>query len=224
MSQKYVTVIPVWGDMRRGWSPYYNPAEVSLDYVEGRLRAAATDGNCVAIVQHFRSGGGEQFGAPELGRLVAQIAKSKPIYAYTDSIMASAAIYVGAASTAIYCSPSSLLGSVGVMREHVDPMRNLQNEGIDYSVIRAGVHKGRELPGQMTPEYKAHLQGMTDAMHADFKTWIMAHRKVDNAHLEGQIFSGAQAVAIGLADGLVDSITDLLSLITIPQETTNVPQ
>lgn len=221
MSQKYMSVIRIWGDMYRGYQPYYNPNAAVLDYAEAQLRFALSDGNCTAIILHWRTGGGEQFGAQEFAKLVAAATSIKPVYSYTDTMLASAGYYGASGSTAIFCAPSAMVGSVGVFRELIDTMRNLKNQGIDYEVLRSGEHKARELPGQMTDAYKAHLNTMNKMMHDQFIGFVQARRTVATENLQGQIFLGTQAVVLGLVDGIVDCITDLINILTKQQEMAN---
>lgn len=218
MSQMYVSVIRIWGDMYRGYQPWYDPSAAILDYAESQLRAAIADGNCSAVILHWRSGGGEQFGAQEFARLVASCAEVKPIYSYTDTLLASAAYYGACGASAIFAAPSALVGSVGVFRELIDTSRSMANAGIDYEVLRAGEHKARELPGQMTDAYKAQLQEINNLMHKQFIEFVRSRRTVAEEHLQGQIYLGQQAVSIGLIDGLVNCITDFVNLITTQQE------
>ncbi len=218
MSQKYVGIIRIWGDMCRGYQPWYDPSLAVLDAAEYQLRSALTDENCSAIILHWRSGGGEQFGAQEFARLVASATAVKPVYSYTDTILASAAYYGASGATAIFAAPSALVGSVGVYRELMDPQRSMANAGIDYEVLRSGEHKARDLPGQMTDAYKAHLQSMNTLMHQQFVAFVRERRPVAEEHLQGQIYLGQQAAQIGMVDGLVDSITDFVNLITTQQE------
>lgn len=62
----------------------------------------------------------------------------------------------------------------------------------------------------LQPEDRAMFQAQVDRTHAQFKAAVTANTKIDDQYLQGQVFDGDQAVEIGLADGLVDCIGDLI--------------
>jgi ClpP class serine protease len=74
-----------------------------------------------AIVIQIDSPGGNVAGTPEVARKIYEArGKGKAIIAQADSLMASAAYYIGAAADEIVATPSSEVGSIGVYAVHED--------------------------------------------------------------------------------------------------------
>jgi protease-4 len=161
-----------------------------------------------AVLLHIRSGGGYVTRVPEMARLIDKVSEQKPVLAYTDTYMASAAYWLGVSADRIYAAPSSCIGSVGAYVETYDFEKYYINQGIEHNVFRAGERKARMLDGQLDDREKAELQAELNETHSEFKAHILARRKIEAQHLEGQAFSGAKALEHGFIDGLADTFHD----------------
>jgi signal peptide peptidase SppA len=194
-------------------------SRVSIDLFTWELMGAMADSTIDGIVLFFRSGGGTSVGTPETYRLVERCATLKPIVSYTDYAMCSAAYYIGCAAKAIYASPTAILGSVGVYAEHYDYEELYKKQGIEHFVFRAGERKARTLDGQIDDAEKQSIQDSVNKLHKDFVAAVQYHRpNVSDENLQGQCFDGTAATENSLADGLFDSIEELIySLITTNQ-------
>jgi serine protease SohB len=180
----------------------------SLDYFMRDLRntAALVD----AVILHIRSYGGEVTGVAEASRLVASIAVTKPVITYADEGLCSAAYWVAAPSTGIFCAPSAILGSVGCYAEHYDFEEFYKSQGIAHELFRSGERKARTVDGQIDEEERASIQAEVERIHAEFKATVLAHRpNIAEDLLQGQCFDGTTAVQNGFADNLFDSLADL---------------
>jgi len=186
-----------------------------LDYLEYELRqeyASGSDG----IVLFIRSHGGHVTKVPETATLIERISQEKPVFAYTDDTMASAAYWLGASADRIYAAPSARVGSVGAFIEMLDLSKLYINEGIEHIVLRSGGDKARiGVDGQMREQDKAELQAQLDKLHSQFKSHVLRHRKINAEHLEGKIYDGAEALKFGFIDGFADSIYDFLEQLNI---------
>jgi len=182
----------------------------SLDYLEAELRAAYS-GDCDAIVLAIRSPGGYAYKLPEMAKLIDRIAQDKPVFAYTDTVMASAAYWIGACADRVYMAPSAIVGSVGVYSELFDFSKYYEKQGIEYMLFRAGEDKARiGFDGQMRDSDKAELQADAEETWKEFKSCVLAHRKINGAYLQGKVYSGNEALKLGFVDGFFDSIYDLV--------------
>ncbi|MDR2554148.1 MAG: S49 family peptidase [Fibromonadaceae bacterium] len=182
----------------------------SLDYLEAELRNAFAS-DCDAVVLAIRSYGGYSYKLPEMSRLIDKVAKDKPVFAYTDTVMASAAYWIGACADRVYIAPSAIVGAVGAYSELYDFSKYYEKQGIEYMLFRAGEDKARiGFDGQMRDTDKAELQTDVEESWKEFKSCILAHRKIDDAHLQGKVFSGDKALKLGFVDGFFDSIYDLV--------------
>jgi signal peptide peptidase SppA len=186
----------------------------SLDNLEYLLRVAECSPDD-AILLHIRSSGGYAYKVAETARLIERVAERKPIVAYTDVMIASAAYWLASSCDRIYAAPSANIGSVGVYAEHFDNEQFYKNHGIEHRVLRSdkSPRKARTLDGQIDEQEIARMQAEVNATHEQFIAHVMKHRPVSMEHLNGEIYGAGDALAIGLIDGLADSASELKILL-----------
>jgi protease-4 len=204
-------IIPVHGVITRHASDI--PASscgCGLDKVSDMIKVALADDAIENLVFDFRTPGGGVTGVSETGSWIAAIQR-KTTVAYTDSECCSAGLWLAAQCQQFYCAPSASVGSIGVWTAYGDISRQLANEGVNIQAISAGKHK---LLGAywkpLTDEEKKMLQADVDRIFVQFKEAVNSRREIDPKWMEGQIFDGQQACEIGLCDGLVDDIGELI--------------
>ena len=167
------------------------------------VETLAADGAVRGMVLAFDSPGGTVTGVPELAATIRQARDVKPVVAFTDSMMASAAYWAGSQAYTIMATESAVLGSIGVYLPVLDSSRQAEMMGLKQEVIQAGRFKGAGVPGtSLTSEQREELQGKVNYLHDQFRAGVRSGRGIAIAdeHMEGQDFFGKQAVAIGMAD------------------------
>ena len=159
-----------------------------------------------AVVIDIESPGGTVSGVPEAADMVAQVAKEKPVIAYTDGLMASAAYWIGSGATLLYASPSALVGSIGVYSAYLDETRAYEAEGVKVELIKAegSPLKGAGVPGTaLTADQRAELQAQADHLYAMFSNFVRAHRVgVVPSAMNGGTHFANKALGVGLVDKL----------------------
>jgi len=185
-----------------------------LDDLEYLLKVAASSSDDV-LVLNIRSPGGSIYKVPETARLIERVAMQKPVFAYTDVMIASAAYWLAASCNKIYAAPSADIGSIGVFAETYDYEQCYKLNGIDHKVFRAekSPRKARLLDGQMDEQEAAKIQSEVNAWHDKFVAHVQKHRSVSTDCMQGDSYNGGEAFALGLIDGLADSFDDLKILI-----------
>jgi len=141
----------------------------------------------------------------EIHRLKAM--HGKKVYAVVEETCASAAYYIAAAADNIYVDKASLVGSIGVLMDGFGFTGLMDKLGIERRLMTAGENKAMLDPFSPQDEsQKAYIQSMLAEIHQQF---IEVVRKGRGDRLEsnpdifsGLVWSGQQAVALGLADGL----------------------
>lgn len=187
---------------------------LDLDMLLDEVEEAVEDPSVSEIVMLFNSPGGTVVGTPEAAEYLSKLNEKKSIFAYTDTLMASAAYYLGSQCTAIYCSPSSTVGSVGVYAVYLDESIAIANAGVKVNAISAGKYKTMGAPWKvMTDEERSILQAEVDQIHTDFKSAVKSKRDIKDEYLEGQVFNGVQAVEHGFADGNISSLKEMIEFI-----------
>lgn len=217
-----ILVVPVHGVCARYLSAMETDCGgLDLNDTEATLRAAREDPRVQGIVLHFNSPGGTVTGIPELASLIRTISETKPIIAFTDAQCCSAAYWLASACDSIVVTPTADVGSIGVYSALVDESAAWAQEGYKLELMKAGKHKAMGIPGlPLAPEDRALIQAEVDSIYAMFTADVVANRARNGAQvaeetMQGQTFMGGTAVAVGLADRVVGSLTDLLTALTM---------
>ncbi len=179
----------------------------STQLFERDFKKALADPMVQSILLLVDSPGGSVDGVQELANLIYENRKRKPIVAYTDGMMASAAYWIGSGAEKIYISgDTTQVGSIGVVAAHVDISKKEEQMGIKTTEIVAGKYKriaSRYAP--LTEEGKARIQEAVDHIYSAFVNDVARNRGVSEEKAllmaDGKVFMGKQAVDAGLVDG-----------------------
>jgi protease IV len=177
-----------------------------------RLQAAQNDPHTKAVILRINSPGGTVTGSEAMYRLITDFkAKTgKPVVTCVQDMAASGGYYVACASDEIICYPSSILGSIGVLIQTVSFKPALSRWGITTDAITSGKNKAAGNPlEEMTPEQRAIFKTIVDEFYAQFVGIVKAARpNIPSQKLadvtDGRIFSGTQAIKLGMVDHLGD--------------------
>lgn len=203
-----VAVIPVDGVIGRKFSStLYSSGVTSVDVLARLVDMAANDEEINAIMLVFDSPGGSVQGVAEAGMAVKRASETKPVIAYADGQMASAAYWIGSQASAIYSWDESSIGSIGVYSAFLDQSRAYEMAGLKPEIFKSGEHKGMGMPGtSLTPDQKAMIQKSVDEIGVKFRATVQAGRarSIADDVMQGQSFSAAES----MANGLIDSISD----------------
>ena len=184
----------------------------SADNVVGALRAAFEDGNTRGVVLRINSPGGSPVQSgyiyDEIRRLRGEYPAIK-VYAVIADLGASGAYYIASAADEIYADKSSLVGSIGVTAATFGFVETLGKLGVERRVYTSGKHKAFLDPFQPEKAEETEFwEGVLATTHRQFIDSVKKGRgdrlQVD-AHPElfsGLIWSGEQALELGLIDGL----------------------
>ena len=197
----------------------------STRMIAANIAHAADNSGVDAILLEVSSPGGSVFGIPELYDAIRAASERKPIVAWTFDQMASAAYFVSAAADEIYISSGhAMLGSIGVVMEHVDYSKAQERSGIKRTEIFAGRYKRIASDnGPLSEEGRAYLQAQVDTYYTQFVDAVARGRgatpeQVLERMADGRIFIGQAAIDAGLADGMMsrEALLEKLSAAAAP--------
>lgn len=200
--QGAVAVIPIKGVLTHHSSCCGN----SCDEIGEWVGLAAEDNAIKAIVLDVDSPGGSVFGVQEAGEKIRQAREVKPVFAVANSMMASAAYWLGSQATKIVGTPGADIGSIGVILVHADFSKMAEDMGVKFTFITSSKHKAEG--NQMEPladDARAHMQSRVNDYHGTFVDAIAKGRKiskslVNNDFGQGRMFGAAKAKEIGMID------------------------
>lgn len=183
-----------------------------FDQIQSALAAALADPAVRGILLDIDSPGGDLAGATETAAAVRAAAvraaaAKKPVVAFVDGCALSAAYVAAAGASRIYCAPSAMLGSIGVVYLHLDTSAALASRGVKPTILHAGAHKAdgsHMMP--LAPEAQKRIQGQVAAAHDLLLASVGAHRPALGAAgaraTEAALYMGDKAVTAGLADAV----------------------
>jgi len=171
--------------------------------------SAATDASVQHIILDIDSGGGAVSGVDDTAKLIRLVHDNvKPVTAFTDGSMYSAAYWLGSSAGEVYASKAAGMGSIGVIATHMERSEMLKEAGIGVTVVRAGKYKalanGVE---KLTEEGKAQIQAGVDAAYKIFVGHVAEMRGksyefADSVMAQGREFYGQAGADAGLVDGI----------------------
>lgn len=220
-----IALIPVMGTLVRR-SSYLSSACGMSSYqrIETMVEAAFSDPSVSAVLLDIDSGGGEAGGVFDTARRLRQLSKQhqKPLWAIANEGAMSAAYAIACAADQLFVTSTAEVGSIGVVACHLDQSTADRNDGLAYTYLFAGDRKVDGNPHQpLTNDARVSIQSDIDQLYAQFVQLVASFRGISEPALidtQANIYRGAHAVALGLADG-VATLSEVLHL--LQQETAN---
>lgn len=180
----------------------------STEQLGAALDQLGADRGVRSVVLVVDSPGGSVFGVPELAAKVQALRAQKKVVAVADSLMASAAYWVGAQASEVYSTPGGQVGSVGVIAAHVDQSKLEELAGVKTTLVTAGKFKAELDPSlPLTAEARDALQQAVDQYYGMFVADVARGRGVPAARVrsdygQGRMLTAQDAKAAGLIDGV----------------------
>lgn len=185
-------------------------AEANADSVAYSLRAAFEDKNTRGVILRINSPGGSPVQSgyvyDEIKRLRLLHPNTK-LYSVIGDIGASGGYYIAAAGDEIYADKASLVGSIGVVSSSFGFVGVLEKLGIERRLVTAGEHKAFLDPfTPLKPSEEAFWKGVLKTTHLQFIEQVKKGRgdrlSSSDQLFSGLIWTGEQALELGLIDGL----------------------
>ena len=193
--------------------------KVALVRVEGTIIEAKTvveeikgyvkDSSVRAIVLRVDSPGGGVVPSQEIYNEVKKARAVKKVVVSMGSVAASGGYYISAPADRIVANPGTITGSIGVIMVVPNLKGLLEKVGIKTEVVKSG--KNKDLASVFRgigDEERQIIQGVMDDVHEQFIAAVAEGRKMEidktRKISDGRIFSGRQAIGVGLVDEIGD--------------------
>lgn len=190
--------------------------ESNAENLIAALNAAFDEKNVAGVVLRINSPGGSPVQAgmiyDEIRRLRVKH-PDKPLYAVVEDICASGGYFVAVGADRIFVNKASIVGSIGVLMDGFGFTGSMEKLGVERRLLTAGANKGFLDPfSPQAPQHKEHAQLLLNDIHRQFIEVVKEGRggrlKETPELFSGLMWTGAQGIALGLADeyGSVDSV------------------
>ncbi|ECL0759511.1 S49 family peptidase [Salmonella enterica] len=205
-----IAVLPVTGTLVHklgGMRPF--SGMTGYDGITARLQQAVSDPEVKGILLDIDSPGGQAAGAFDCADMIYRMREQKPVWALANETACSAAMLLAAACSHRLVTQTSRMGSIGVVMAHTSYAGQLEQEGVEITLIYSGGHKvdldvTRALPESVHADYQ---QRMDEArkMFAE-KVARYTGLSVDAVMAtEAAVYDGQAGIDIGLADEMVNA-------------------
>lgn len=173
------------------------------------LRTAGADERTAAVVLHVDSGGGSALASDLIWREVKLLSERLPVVAVMGQYAASGGYYVLTHATEVIAAPTTVTGSIGVVL--VKPV--LEEFNAKYGFNPESVTRGRfaELMSSargFDEQERALLLRYSEEVYGRFVSRVASGRRLSEERVNeigrGRIWSGADALGLGLVDHLGD--------------------
>lgn len=187
----------------------------SVVYLDA-IRDFERDDTVKAVVVRLDSPGGKVGPSQEIHAALASLRRKKPVVASLGALGASGAYYIACAADTVYALPGTMTGSIGVIMEFFDASEGLRRVGLQAKSVTSGALKDAGSPFRpMTDAERAYFKDLVDDVHAQFVEAVSKGRRLKpervKALADGRIFTGRQAMGLGLVDrlgGLDDAVRE----------------
>ncbi len=192
--------------------PMFGASENPVSMFAEKLDVAGRDKSVKAVVLRINSPGGTVQATETMHNRLKRFRKEtgKPVIACITDVGASGGYYLACGSQRIICQPSTITGSIGVIIQTVNFTGTMKMLGIKADAITSGQLKAMGSPlKDMTEQERKIFQDMVHEFYEHFVEVVAEGRSGLDAEkvrklADGRVFTGRQAVKIGLVDQLGD--------------------
>jgi signal peptide peptidase SppA len=185
---------------------------MTLAGIAKMLERAFGTRNARAVALAINSPGGSPVQSRQIYLRIRQLAAEKklPVLVFVEDVAASGGYMIACAGDEIFCDPSSILGSIGVVGGTFGFQELIRKIGVERRLYTAGEHKAMLDPFlPEDPDDVARLKAIQREIHAIFIALVKQSRSVrlkggDDVLFSGEYWAGESAVSLGLADGIGD--------------------
>jgi signal peptide peptidase SppA len=185
---------------------------MSLAGVARTLERAFSMKKAKAVALVINSPGGSPVQSRQIYLRIRQLAAEKklPVLVFVEDVAASGGYMIACAGDEIFCDPSSIMGSIGVVGGSFGFQELIQRIGVERRLYTAGEHKGMLDPFlPENPDDVARVKAIQREIHALFIALVKQSRGArlkgaDDVLFTGEYWAGETSVSLGLADAIGD--------------------
>ncbi|MEO8794967.1 MAG: signal peptide peptidase SppA [Daejeonella sp.] len=187
-----------------------NDETIGSERISRAIRKARTDDKVKAVVLRVNSPGGSALASDVIWREVVLTKKVKPVIVSMGDVAASGGYYIACAADSIFAQPNTITGSIGVFGI-IPNMKNFFNNklGVTFDGVKTGKYSDLgTVTRPLTDVEKMMIQKEVNNIYSSFTQKVAKGRKKSQSYIDsigqGRVWSGSEALKIGLVDRLGD--------------------
>ncbi len=172
------------------------------------LQELREDDDVKAVVIRVNSGGGSAYASEQIWHEVMLLKEKKPVIVSMGGLAASGGYYISCAANKIVAEPTTLTGSIGIFGMFPDPSELItQKIGVKFDGVKTNALSDFGAMGRPFNDTEcALLQSYIEKGYELFTGRVADGRGMEKdsvkAIAEGRVWTGEQALGIGLVDQL----------------------
>lgn len=200
-----IAIIYANGDIIQGQG---DDETIGSTRISKAISQARLDPEVKAIVLRVNSPGGDGIASDIIWREVELAKKDKPVIVSMGDYAASGGYYISCAATKIVAEPTTITGSIGVFGLLPDAKGLLEDKlGITTDTVSTNTHSAApSIAYPLETREAVVLQNAIEDFYHTFLSRVAEGRNMTIANVDtigqGRVWSGAQAIKIGLVDTL----------------------
>lgn len=186
-----------------------------------------------AVLFRVNSPGGSAFASEQIWKAVADLKKEKPVVVSMGDVAASGGYYISANASKIYAQPNTITGSIGIFGMFPNVEGLTSKIGLSFDNVKThDLADFGDLTRPMREDEKIIVQSYVERGYDLFLKRCAEGRGLStdsvNAVGQGRVWTGKQALALGLVDelgGLNDALAEAARLAGLDDySTTSYPK
>ena len=213
-----VAVVPIVGTIvgPEGAGLLPGPS-VRASQVAQALAAAEADPRVVGVVLRIDSPGGDVEASEAIWRAVGETSSRLPLVVSMGDVAASGGYYAAMAAPTVLAQPNTITGSIGIVALQPDLSGLLRLLAVERETFRSSPRAGwDDLTQPLSADDRSRVQRRLDALYSQFVARVATGRHLSPERVrsiaEGRVYTGAQAHALGLVDGM-GGLADAVALV-----------
>ncbi len=199
-----IAIVYADGEIVDGWST----DSIGGDSLSEELRALRREDEIQAVVLRVNSPGGSAYASEQILREVELLRESgKTVVVSMGAVAASGGYWIASRADAIVAQASTITGSIGVFGMFPNYQQLREKIGVNVQLVKTGKYAdGFGLSRSKSADELALFQKFVDRVYEDFLDRVTSGRGLerDAVHeiAQGRVWTGAQALELGLVDVL----------------------
>lgn len=186
---------------------YSTNSGIDSEEISKELLKLADDDKIKAVVLRVNSPGGSAYGSEQIWHAVGEVKRQKPVVVSMGDYAASGGYYIACPADRIFAQPTTLTGSIGIFGMFPNTQGLMDKIGVTFDNVKTNKYSDLGAGYRpMTAEEKAIVQNYIERGYDLFTKRCADGRGISQdsikAIAEGRIYSGIDALRIGLVDEL----------------------
>lgn len=179
------------------------------------LRKVRMNDDIKAVILRVNSPGGSALASEEIWREVMLTRKKKKIFVSMGDVAASGGYYIATPANRIFAEATTITGSIGVFGMIPYTGKMFENKlGITFDRTETHAHSAMTTNRKLSADELAMVQNEVNGIYSQFMQHVANGRNLTvervNQIARGRVWSGADALKIGLVDEL-GSLSDVIT-------------